>query len=68
MDLTTGRWPLLAPRDAEARVVRAAMARAVRRGLAPYWMPGHEWLSDREVADLVEFTLSLGEQGEATRR
>jgi hypothetical protein len=39
------------------------MARAVRFGLPPGLMPGHEWLSDGEVADLVAFvrTLSPGD-------
>jgi cytochrome c oxidase cbb3-type subunit 2 len=41
----------------------AALARVVRFGLPPGTMPGHEWLSDREVADLVAFVRELVEAG-----
>lgn len=37
----------------------AALARVVRFGLPPGAMPGHEWLSDGEVADLVAFVRAL---------
>ncbi|MFL6192769.1 MAG: cbb3-type cytochrome c oxidase subunit II [Thermoanaerobaculia bacterium] len=38
-----------------------ALARIVRYGLAPTSMPGHEWLTDRQVADLVAYVKTLKE-------
>lgn len=36
-----------------------ALARIVRHGLPPTSMPGHEWLTDQQVADLVAFVKTL---------
>jgi cytochrome c5 len=36
-----------------------ALARIVRYGLPPTSMPGHEWLTDQEVADLVAYVKTL---------
>jgi cytochrome c oxidase cbb3-type subunit 2 len=36
-----------------------ALARIVRHGLPPTSMPGHEWLTDRQIADLVAFVRTL---------
>jgi cytochrome c oxidase cbb3-type subunit 2 len=36
-----------------------ALARIVRHGLPPTSMPGHEWLTDQQVADLVAFVRTL---------
>ncbi|HYU33876.1 MAG TPA: cbb3-type cytochrome c oxidase subunit II [Thermoanaerobaculia bacterium] len=36
-----------------------ALARIVRHGLPPTSMPGHEWLTDQQVADLVAFVETL---------
>lgn len=33
----------------------AALARVIRHGLPPTSMPGHEWLTDQQVADLVAY-------------
>lgn len=37
----------------------AALARIVRHGLPPTSMPGHEWLTDQQVADLVAYVKTL---------
>ncbi len=37
----------------------AALARIVRHGLPPTAMPGHEWLTDRQVSDLVAYVQTL---------
>jgi len=36
-----------------------ALARIVRHGLPPTSMPGHEWLTDQQVADLVAYVETL---------
>lgn len=51
-NLRKGRFASLRP---GAEPVAAGLARAVRHGLPPTAMPGHEWLTDRQVADLVAF-------------
>ena len=38
---------------------KLALARIVRHGLPATSMPGHEWLGDRQVADLVAFLRTL---------
>jgi mono/diheme cytochrome c family protein len=57
MDLSRGEFPLLAATGPGG--LDGAIARAVRFGLPPGLMPGHEWLSDGEVADLVAFVRTL---------
>ncbi len=37
----------------------AALARVIRYGLPPTSMPGHEWLTDREIVDLVAHVKTL---------
>ncbi|MFL6202502.1 MAG: cbb3-type cytochrome c oxidase subunit II [Thermoanaerobaculia bacterium] len=37
----------------------AAIARVIRHGLPPTSMPGHEWLSDQQVADLAAYVKTL---------
>jgi mono/diheme cytochrome c family protein len=37
----------------------AALARVIRHGLPPTSMPGHEWLTDQQVADLVAYVKTL---------
>ena len=39
-----------------------ALARIVRYGLAPTSMPGHEYLTDQQVADLVAYVRTLPEK------
>jgi hypothetical protein len=39
--------------------VEVALARAIRFGLPPGTMPGFEWASEREIADLTAFVLRL---------
>ena len=41
--------------------LESALARIVRYGLAPTSMPGHEWLTDRQVSDLVAYVKTLKE-------
>jgi cytochrome c oxidase cbb3-type subunit 2 len=51
-NLRKGRFAALRPGvEPEA----AGLARIVRHGLPPTAMPGHEWLTDRQVSDLVAF-------------
>lgn len=65
LDLGRGALARAVPaRATESRA--AAVARTVRFGLAPGTMPGHEWLSDEEVADLAAFVLGLVDQGRAS--
>jgi cytochrome c oxidase cbb3-type subunit 2 len=61
LDLTKPRPFRAVPAPGEAPEV--ALARAIRFGLPPGSMPGHEWLSDAEVADLVAFVRALGAGG-----
>ena len=35
------------------------LARIVRHGLPPTSMPGHEWLTDQQIADLVAYVKTL---------
>lgn len=70
MDLTVSTLPLLdppgaAPGSAARAAGDAALARAIRFGIAPGLMPGHEWLSEGEVADLAAFVRGLGERAGA---
>lgn len=51
-NLRKGRFAALRP-GAEPQAV--GLARIVRHGLPPTAMPGHEWLTDRQVSDLVAF-------------
>jgi cytochrome c oxidase cbb3-type subunit 2 len=37
----------------------AALARIIRHGLPPTSMPGHEWLTDQQVADLAAYVKTL---------
>jgi mono/diheme cytochrome c family protein len=37
----------------------AALFRVIRHGLPPTSMPGHEWLTDRQVSDLVAWVQTL---------
>lgn len=57
MNLTKGYFARLPAAGPEDR--RRELARVVRFGLPPGLMPGHEWLNDQEVADLVAFVLDL---------
>jgi cytochrome c oxidase cbb3-type subunit 3 len=59
MNLRSGRLPLLEGADGAA-AQDATLARAIRFGIPPLLMPGHEWLDDREVADLAAFVRRLG--------
>lgn len=36
-----------------------ALARIIRHGLPPTSMPGHEWITDQQVADLVSYVKTL---------
>ena len=38
----------------------AALARVLRHGLPPTSMPGHEWLTDQEISDLVAYVKEIG--------
>jgi cytochrome c oxidase cbb3-type subunit 2 len=38
----------------------AAIARVIRHGLPPSSMPGHEWLTNQQVADLVAYVKEIG--------
>jgi len=40
-----------------------ALARIIRHGLPPTSMPGHEWLTDQQVADLAAYVETLPERG-----
>lgn len=51
-NLRKGRFAALRP-GVEPEAV--GLARIVRHGLPPTAMPGHEWLTDRQVSDLVAF-------------
>jgi cytochrome c oxidase cbb3-type subunit 2 len=44
-----------------------ALARIVRHGLPPTSMPGHEWLTDQQVADLAAFVRTLPERSTDAR-
>lgn len=44
-----------------------ALARIVRYGLPPTSMPGHEWLGDQQVADLVAYVRTLPAPKETAR-
>lgn len=44
-----------------------ALARIVRYGLPPTAMPGHEWLADQQIADLVAYVLTLPAREEVAR-
>jgi cytochrome c oxidase cbb3-type subunit 2 len=55
-DLRKPRFAALRP-GVEPEAV--ALARIVRHGLPPTAMPGHEWLTDRQVSDLVAYVQTL---------
>ena len=40
-----------------------ALARVIRYGLPPTSMPGHEWLTGQQVADLAAYVETLPERG-----
>jgi cytochrome c oxidase cbb3-type subunit 2 len=44
-----------------------ALARIIRYGLPPTTMPGHEWLTDQQIADLVAHVRTLPAGQEAAR-
>lgn len=44
-----------------------ALARIIRYGLPPTTMPGHEWLTDQQIADLVAHVQTLPVRQEAAR-
>jgi cytochrome c len=44
-----------------------ALARIIRHGLPPTTMPGHEWLTGQQVADLVAHVQTLPSRQEAAR-
>lgn len=52
LDLTRPRFRLV-PEGPGAPPLEESLARVVRHGLPPTSMPGHEYLTEREVADLV---------------
>jgi mono/diheme cytochrome c family protein len=58
-NLRKGRFASIRP---GAEPEAAALARIVRHGLPPTAMPGHEWLTDRQVADLVAFVRTLEQE------
>jgi len=45
-----------------AEPIEQTLARIIRFGLPPTSMPGHEWLTDQQVADLVAFVKTLPEE------
>jgi cytochrome c oxidase cbb3-type subunit 2 len=56
----------LVSRGAGAETERAGLARLVRFGVPGTSMPGHEYLTDRQVADVTAYVLSLrGTDGDA---
>ena len=57
MNLTKGYFARLATTGPGDR--RRELARVIRFGLPPGLMPGHEWLSDREVGDLGAFVIEI---------
>ena len=59
MDLARGSFARVAVSATET--VPQALARAIRFGLEPGTMAGHEWLNDEEIADLVAFVLELAD-------
>ncbi|HSF41388.1 MAG TPA: cbb3-type cytochrome c oxidase subunit II, partial [Thermoanaerobaculia bacterium] len=50
------------PQGPDAEPEDQALARVIRHGLPPTSMPGHEWLTDQQVADLVAFVRTLPER------
>ena len=64
MDLTRPNF-LLLREGPGAPPLDASLARLVRHGLPPTTMPGHEYLTDQEVADLVAWVRTL--HGSAAR-
>ncbi len=64
MDLTRPNF-LLVREGTGAPPLDASLARLVRHGLPPTTMPGHEYLTDQEVADLVAWVRTL--HGSAAR-
>lgn len=58
MNLAKGGFVRVAA-TGDAAEQRRELARLVRFGAPPTSMPGHEWLSAEELADLVEFVLAL---------
>jgi len=57
LDLGKGAFLRVAP--AAGETLDEALARTIRFGLPPGTMPGHEWLSDQETADLVAWVRGL---------
>jgi cytochrome c oxidase cbb3-type subunit 2 len=57
LDLTKGAFFRLSPAPGET--LDDALARTIRFGLPPGTMPGHEWLDDQEIADLVAVVREL---------
>lgn len=60
-----GAWS--AARGAGAEIANQDLARVIRYGLAPGSMPGHEWLTDQQVGDLIAFVRTLPEPSLARR-
>lgn len=58
MDLGKGPFWLV-PWGEGAEPLEAALARVIRFGVPTTSMPGHEYLSERQVADLVAFVLRV---------
>ncbi|HSF41339.1 MAG TPA: cbb3-type cytochrome c oxidase subunit II, partial [Thermoanaerobaculia bacterium] len=50
------------PQGPDAGPEDQALSRVIRHGLPPTSMPGHEWLTDQQVADLVAFVRTLPER------
>jgi mono/diheme cytochrome c family protein len=66
MDLTKGSFWLV-PRGPGIGTEAEGLARLVRFGVPGTSMPGHEYLSDRQVADLVAFVRDLAAEPMAAR-
>jgi hypothetical protein len=62
MDLTTGTYPLVSWGPG-AQPLDVELARLVRFGAPGSPMPGHEWLSAQQVADLVAWLHVLADGG-----
>jgi cytochrome c oxidase cbb3-type subunit 2 len=58
-NLRKGRFASLRP-GAEPEAL--GLARIVRHGLPPTAMPGHEWLTDQQVSDLVAFVQTFAKE------
>lgn len=63
-DLTTSAYAMVTTPDHPGDPLSVALARIIKFGLLGTSMPGHELLTDRDIADIVHFVSGLGPAGE----